>query len=275
MTPLKVVLFCGGLGQRMRDDADSTTPKPLALIGNRPLLWHIMRYYAHFGVTDFILCLGYGAEAVKRYFLSYDETVSNDFALHRGELRLFSNDLADWNITFVDTGPAATIGERLMQVRDHIGDDEVFLANYADTLTDADLSAAVERFRHSNAVASLLAVTPVSTHHVVTIDPGGLVSEIRELREIVPWENGGYFILRTAIFDELREGEDLVPHALSRLVKQDRLLAQTHGGFWRAVDTYKDRAELEQMYRRGYRPWMVWEDRNGGARPAAVGEGDR
>ena len=274
MTSPKVVLFCGGLGQRMRDEADAT-PKPLALIGDRPLLWHIMRYYAHFGVTDFILCLGHGAEAVKRWFLSYDETVSNDFVLHRGELRLLSSDIKEWTITFVDTGPAATVGERLMLVRDHVAGDELFLANYADTLTDADLGLAVERFRRSNKVASLLAVAPVSTHHVVTIGPDGLVSEIRELRDLVPWENGGYFILGPGIFDELRDGEDLVPHALGRLVKREQVLAQKHHGFWRAVDTYKDRIELDRMYRRGHRPWMVWEDRAGGIARVAAGEGDR
>src|SRR3954470_21087728 len=131
---------------RMREDATSSAPKPMAVIGERPLLWHVMRYYAHFGHKDFILCLGYGATAVKDYFLHYDETLSHDFTLSGGlsgrsaNVQLFSSDINDWNITFINTGLEATIGERLMRVRPHLEDDELFLCNYADTLTDAPLN---------------------------------------------------------------------------------------------------------------------------------------
>src|SRR6185503_5295509 len=145
---MKVVLFCGGLGMRMREGAASA-PKPMNMIGDRPLLWHVMRYYAHFGHTDFILCLGYGAAAVKEYFLRYDETQSNDFTLVAGgrDVKMHSTDITDWTVAFIDTGLHSTIGERLMRVRDHVQDEEMFLANYADTLTDAHLPSLVDTFR--------------------------------------------------------------------------------------------------------------------------------
>ncbi|MEQ4301351.1 glucose-1-phosphate cytidylyltransferase [Plantactinospora sp. B6F1] len=269
---MRVVLFCGGLGMRMREDAASA-PKPMAMIGDRPLLWHVMRYYAHFGHTDFILCLGYGAAAVKEYFLRYDETLSNDFSLSMDgrDVRLHSADITDWNITFIDTGLGTCIGERLMRVRRYVEDEPMFLANYADTLTDAPLPEMVDRFRHSDAVASLLAVPVQSTHHVIDIAPGDQVTRVRPIRELMQWENGGYFILRREIFDVLREGEDLVPHGFDRLLPERRLIAQRYTGFWRAADTFKDRAELEQLYQSARCPWMLWDaNRNQGRRPATL-----
>jgi len=265
---MKVVLFCGGLGMRMREGS-SNVPKPMAMIGDRPLLWHVMRYYAHFGHTDFILALGYGAAVVKDYFLRYDETLSNDFTLTGGnrDVQMFSTDITDWNITFIDTGLKATIGERLMRVRKHVEDEPMFLANYADTLTDAPLPEFVERFRASTATVSMLAVPPVSTHHIVEIGDGGAVTKIREVAELMTYENGGYFILRPEIFDALREGQDMVPHAFDRLIPDGRLMAQPYAGFWRAVDTFKDRAEMEDYYNHGQCPWMLWDATR---RPALV-----
>jgi len=269
---VKVVLFCGGLGMRMREGAASA-PKPMNMIGDRPLLWHVMRYYAHFGHTDFILCLGYGAAAVKDYFIRYDETLSNDFTLVAGgrDIQMHSTDITDWNISFIDTGLRSSIGERLMRVRSLVEDEEMFLANYADTLTDARLDQLIDRFRSNpQAVASMLAVPPVSTHHVVEIDEEGQVSGVREVRELMQWENGGYFVLRPAIFDVLRDGEDMVPHAFSRLVPERRLLAQRYNGFWRAADTFKDRAELEDMFHRGQCPWMLWDPQRRGTAPLTL-----
>jgi glucose-1-phosphate cytidylyltransferase len=269
---VKVVLFCGGFGMRMRETAGSA-PKPMSMIGDRPLLWHVMRYYAHFGHTDFVLCLGYGAAAVKEYFLNYDETSSNDFSLGLGkrDITLFTSDITDWTVTFIDTGLRASIGERLMRVRRHVEDEPMFLANYADTLTDAHLPDQVTRFADSGAVVSMLAVPPVSTHHLVEADADGRVVGLREVTSMMQYENGGYFIMTPEVFDVLREGEDLVPQALNRLIPQGRLLAQRHVGFWRAADTFKDRAELEDMFNRAECPWMVWDPQRRGASAAAQG----
>lgn len=263
---MKVVLFCGGLGMRMREGAGSA-PKPMAMIGDRPLLWHVMRYYAHFGHCEFILCLGYGAAAVKEFFLNYDETLSNDFTLSAGgrDLKLHSTDITDWKITFIDTGLHSTIGERLLRVREHLVDEPMFMANYADTLTDAPLPEMIKRFEASNAVASMIVVPPVSSHHVVEMDDDGRVTQVRLVRELMQWENGGYFIMTPEIFDVLREGEEMVPDAFARLVPSGRLLAQRYEGFWRAADTFKDRAELEEMFQRGDCPWMLWDPQRCGA----------
>lgn len=269
---MKVVLFCGGLGMRMRE-GPASAPKPMNMIGDRPLLWHVMRYYAHFGHTDFILCLGYGAAAVKDYFVRYDETQSNDFTLVAGgrDIQLHSTDITDWNISFIDTGLRSSIGERLMRVRALVEQEEIFLANYADTLTDAPLDALVERFRNApEAVVSMLAVPPVSTHHVVEVGEHDEVTGVRAVTDLMQWENGGYFVMRPGIFDALREGEEMVPHAFARLVPQRRLLAQRYHGFWRAADTFKDRAELEDMFHRGECPWMLWDPNRSGAAPLTV-----
>ena len=271
---MKVVLFCGGLGMRMRDGV-TTAPKPLAMVGDRPLLWHVMRYYAHFGHTDFVLCLGYGAAAVKDFFLRYDETASNDFVLENGarEVKLLRTDISDWRITFVDTGLNSPIGERLRRVQRFVADEEMFLANYADVLTTAELPDMIRRFEASNAVASLLAVPPQSSHHVVDVRDDGLITQVTPMRDLRQWENGGYFVLRQEIFDHLHEGEDLVEDAIMRrLVPQRRVIAYPYKGYWSPADTVKERAQLEEMYHRGTCPWMIWDpERSGQDQPSADG----
>jgi glucose-1-phosphate cytidylyltransferase len=158
-------------------------------------------------------------------------------------------------------------------VRSYVDNEEIFLANYADTLTDAPLDEHIARFRTSNAVATMLAVPPVSTHHVLEFDSAGQVAAVRQARDLMQWENGGYFVLRPQIFDVLREGEEMVPHAFARLLDTGRLTAFRYTGFWRAADTFKDRVELEEMFRRGQCPWMLWNrDRRATTRiPAANG----
>jgi glucose-1-phosphate cytidylyltransferase len=244
----------------------------MAMIGDRPLMWHVMRYYAHFGHRDFVLCLGYGASAVKDFFLNYDETRSNDFVLGGpGQVELFKTDISDWRITFVDTGLHSEIGERLRRVRRFVQDEEMFLANYADVFTDAPLPDMISRFAASDAVVSLLAVPPQSSHHVVDVDDTGLITNVMPVRELRQWENGGYFVLRPEIFDYLAEGEDLVGDAIPRLVQRRKVLAYPHKGYWSPADTVKERARLEEMYHQGNCPWMIWDpERSGAARAAAV-----
>jgi glucose-1-phosphate cytidylyltransferase len=268
---MRVVLFCGGLGMRMRDGV-SSGPKPMAMIGDRPLMWHVMRYYAHFGHTDFVLCLGYGASYVKDFFLNYDETRSNDFVLEGGDrqVKLFRTDISDWRITFVDTGLNSAIGERLRRVRRFVEDEPMFLANYADVFTDAPLPDVIERFAASDTVASLLAVPPQSSHHVVDVAGDGLITQVTPVRDLRQWENGGYFVLRPEIFDYLNEGEDLVEDALPRLIAERKVIAYPYKGYWSPADTVKERAQLEEMYHRGDCPWMVWDPERSGANKGAA-----
>ncbi|MGH3933989.1 MAG: glucose-1-phosphate cytidylyltransferase [Pseudonocardiaceae bacterium] len=257
---MKVVLFCGGYGMRMRDGV-SDVPKPMAKVGPRPLLWHVMRYYAHFGHTDFVLCLGYGAHHIKDFFLDYSETASNDFVLHSGEVEMLSSDISDWTITFAHTGLDSPIGERLRRVREHVAGEEIFLANYADVLTDAPLNDLIDRFARSDASASLLAVPPQSAFHCVQLGEQSKVDEIIGVNTMPLWENGGYFALRQEVFDHLPANGDLVGDACTELAKRGRMLAYPYRGFWHPADTIKERAALEANYDAGHRPWMLWEQR--------------
>jgi glucose-1-phosphate cytidylyltransferase len=257
---VKVVIFCGGQGLRMRE-ASEAVPKPMVPIGGRPVLWHVMKYYAHFGFKDFVLCLGYKAEVIKEFFLTYNEALSNDFVLSNGgaDVHLLRTDIHDWNITFVDTGLRAPIGERLRAVRHLLADDEVFLANYGDTLTDVNLPAMVQRARDEGSMASFLAVRPNYSFHVVSMEADGRVQEMRDVMGSDIWINGGYFILRRDFLDQLRPGEDLVEEPLRRLLPAGQVLAQRHEGFWAPMDTLKDKQWLETLHEDGSAPWQVWD----------------
>jgi glucose-1-phosphate cytidylyltransferase len=257
---MKVVLFCGGAGMRLRDYSD-TIPKPMVHIGYRPLLWHVMKYYAHFGHKDFVLCLGYKADVIKNYFRHYDECVSNDFVMSSGgrKVRLLNSDIQDWNITFVDTGISASIGERLRAVRSYLANEEVFLANYSDGLTDLDLGQYIEDVARRDKVASFLCVQPTQTFHVVTMENNGSVRTIAPVGDADIWINGGFFVFRREIFEYLQEGEDLVVEPFQRLIKQAQLVAYKYRGFWMAMDTFKDKERLENLHgARGVAPWAVW-----------------
>jgi glucose-1-phosphate cytidylyltransferase len=270
---MKVVLFCGGLGLRMRSSDDSA-PKPMMPIGHRPALWHIMRYYAHFGHTDFILCLGYGARAVKDYFLNYHETHSNDFVLTKGgeQIELISSDISEWSIAFIDTGIDTAIGERLRRVRRYLDDDEIFLANYGDVLTDAPMNDIIDEVAASDVAGSLLAVPPQDSFHVVDINSHSRITAFTPAAEMSMRINGGYFVLKQDIFEYLHEGEDLVMNACVRAAADGRMLAIPYDGFWAAMDTLKERSWLEDLYRSGRSPWAVWQEDSSttGRRIAAV-----
>ena len=265
---MKVVLFCGGLGMRMRSGPESL-PKPMMSIGSRPVLWHIMKYYAHFGHTEFILCLGYGATVVKDYFLNYAETHSNDFVLSKGgdHVELLSSDISEWRITFVDTGIDTPIGERLRRVRPYLEDDDVFLANYGDVLTDAPMDEIVDELVATDAVGSLLAVPPQDSFHVVRYDADGTMRDLEPVAGMTMCINGGYFVLRQGIFDYLDEGDDLVMNGCVRAARDGRFRAVGYDGFWAPMDTLKERNMLEEMDRQGRRPWAVWEHAPGTLRP--------
>jgi glucose-1-phosphate cytidylyltransferase len=259
---MKVVLFCGGLGMRLRD-ADNT-PKPLVHICSRPLLWHVMKYYAHFGHKDFILCLGYGANAIKNYFLHYDECVSNDFVLSGGgkNVQLLSTDTDDWRITFVDTGINSNIGQRLRAVQRFLEGETEFLANYSDGLTDLHLPDQLEHFHRQGKVASFMCVRPNLSYHVVSIQPGtSLVEGIHPIDNGEVRVNGGFFIFRKELFEYLREGEELVEQPFHRLAADGQLIGYAYDGFWASMDTFKDRQRLEALCAGGAAPWEVWRAR--------------
>lgn len=244
---------------RMRNSAVDDIPKPMQMVGPRPLLWHVMRYYAHFGHKDFILCLGYGGSHIKDYFLNYQEAASNDFVMRGGNVELLDTDISDWTITFVDTGLESPIGERLRRVREHLGGEEYFLANYADVLTDAPLNDMIAAFHASGTAASMMLVPPQQSFHCVEVSETGEVKDIIPVSQLPIWENGGYFVLSQEVFDLLPPNGDLVADACQALAGHGRLYGYKHDGFWKPADTYKERAELDAGYHQGERPWAVWE----------------
>jgi glucose-1-phosphate cytidylyltransferase len=245
---------------RLREYSENI-PKPMVPVGYRPILWHVMRYYAHFGHKDFILCLGYRGDSIKKYFLEYDETQSNDFVLSQGgkQIDLLASDIHDWKITFVDTGLNSNIGMRLKKVQEHLAGEEMFLANYSDGVSDLPLPGAIETFRQSDAVASFVGVIPTQSFHLVTVEDGGKVKNIRHVKDVGMRINGGYFVMRQEIFDWMKPGEELVQEPFQRLAAAGKLLAFPYDGFWACMDTFKDRQLLEDLYTQGRVPWEVWK----------------
>jgi glucose-1-phosphate cytidylyltransferase len=264
---MKVVLFCGGLGTRLREHSD-TVPKPLVNVGSRPILWHLMRYYAHFGHTDFILALGYRGDMIRDYFLSYSEAMSNDFTLSDGgkKVELHSRDLDGWRITFVDTGLHSNIGQRLLRVKQYLAGEEMFLANYADGLSDLDMAAHIQHFRSRDAIASFVSVRSSQSFHAVQAGADGLVTNIGAMPDQQLWINGGFFVLRQQIFDYMREGEELVEQPFARLVAERKLMTLPWQGFWQCMDTFKDKIGFDRMEARGTCPWMLWNANRAAAR---------
>jgi len=262
---MKVVLFCGGLGLRIRDADD--VPKPMVHIGYRPILWHVMKYYAHFGHKDFILCLGHRADAVKSYFLNYNECMSNDFVLSGSGSKphLFNSDIHDWRITFADTGVNSNIGQRLKAAEKYLDGENEFLANYSDGLTDLPLNLQVEDFRQQGKIASFLCVRPNLTYHMVSMAEGNgnLVSGIHAINNGSVRINGGFFVFKKEIFDYLGEKEELVNGPFHRLVEQKQLIGYRYDGFWASMDTFKDKQWLESLWGSGTAPWEVWKGNHG------------
>ena len=226
------------------------------------MLWNVMKYYAHFGHTDFILCLGYKGDYIKRYFVEYDEYISNNFVLNGGgdHIKLLNSDLDDWSITFVDTGMTSNIGERLMKVKPYLEGEELFLANYTDGLTDMPLDDMVECFKKLNKVGSFMAYQPTQSFHVVNLADDGNVNSISPIGDSGLRVNAGYFIFKQEIFNYIKKGEELVIEPFQRLIKEKKLYGYKYDGFWTALDTFKDKQLVDDLYSKGETPWRVWTD---------------
>lgn len=258
---MKVVLFCGGLGTRIREYSENI-PKPMIPVGHQPILWHVMQYYSHHGHSDFVLCLGYKANVIKEYFLNYRPEIYSDCVVTNGGRHVtpLSNEPEEWRVTLVDTGIWRNIGERLVAVRQFVEDEEIFLANYSDGLTDAPLGEMIEVFKRSGKIGCFIAVRPPFNFHIADFDEGGSVRCFRTSTQADLWINGGYFVFRREIFDYIGDGEELVAEPFDRLIADDQLLAYRYEGFWRAMDTLRDRQILEELFDRGEMPWRL---RNG------------
>lgn len=254
---MKVVLFCGGQGTRLRDYSERV-PKPLVPIGGLPILWHIMEYYAAFGHRDFVLCLGYKGETIRRFFRDLRGARARGPGPAEAGARLDAQrfDIGDWSVTLVDTGQTTSIGGRLLRVRELVETEETFLCNYADVLADLDLDDMAAGFRASGAVAGFCAVAPPYSCHVVSVREDGGVDGMSGLQDSGMLINGGYMMLKPGIFDNLREGEELVVEGFARLIAQGRLYGHRHDGFWMPMDTFKERQALDAMLAQGIAPWQ-------------------
>jgi glucose-1-phosphate cytidylyltransferase len=261
---MKVVLFCGGLGTRMREYPEAI-PKPMVPIGSQPIMWHIMQYYSHYGPRELILCLGYKAAVIKDYFLNYRKTVAADCVVSNfgNKVEILGDGPPDWRVALIDTGIWRNIGGRLMAVRHLVQNEEIFLANYSDGLSDAPLQDMIERFRKSNKIGCFIAVRPPFSFHLAEFE-GNDVKRLQSSQQSDIWINGGYFIFRSEIFEFMRDGEELVLEPFDRLMEKNLLMAYKYDGFWRAMDTLRDRQVLEEMAERGDMPWRpkveVWRE---------------
>jgi len=258
---MKVVLFCGGMGTRLGDSLKDL-PKPMVKIGYRPILWHIMKYYAHFGHKEFILCLGYKADIIKDYFLNYNEYISNDFTITNGgkELLLKDSDISDWTISFVDTGLKTNIGQRLKAVQPYLHGEEYFLANYADGLTNASLPEMIKFLKDQGKIGCFICVKPSQSFHVVVIGKDCLIDEIKTVSDSDIIINGGFFVFREDIFDYIKACEDLVNEPFQRLIAKKQLVGYRYNQFW-CMDTFKEHQELNDIYNRGDAPWEIWKNK--------------
>ena len=242
---MKVVLFCGGLGTRIREYSESI-PKPMVPVGHQPIMCHVMQYYSQYGHDDFILCLGYKANVIKDYFLNYRQTANSDCVISEfgKKVEILGDRPPDWRVSLVDTGTWRNIGERLMAVKHLVKDEEIFLANYSDGLTDAPLPEMIEKFKASGKIGCFIAIHPPISFHLTEFDDEGSVQRIRSSQESDIWINGGFFIFRKEIFDFIKDGEELVLEPFNRLIEGGHLMAYKYEGFWRAMDTLRTAFDL-------------------------------
>ncbi len=259
---MKVVILCGGLGTRLREETEFK-PKPLVEIGGKPILWHIMKIYAHYGFTDFILCLGYKGEMIKEYFLNY-EAMNNDFTIQLGEKHKihFHNQHFEsgWNITLSDTGASTMTGARIKCIEKYIDSDN-FMVTYGDGVADIDINKLLEYHLRHKKIATLTGVHPISRFGELSVE-GDNVKEFQEKpQSAAGYINGGFFVFRKQIFDYISSDENCVleKEVMEQLTHQGELKIFTHKGYWQCVDTYRDYKYFQELWKKGHTPWVVWK----------------
>ncbi|MDQ6884304.1 MAG: glucose-1-phosphate cytidylyltransferase [Candidatus Dormibacteraeota bacterium] len=260
---MKVVILCGGLGTRLREETEYR-PKPLVPIGNRPILWHIMKTYAAFGATDFILALGYKGDMIKDFFLNYEALVS-DFTLELGTKAITrlngSPAEADWRISFVDTGDSTQTGGRLRRLQRYLRHESRFLLTYGDGVSDVDLSALLRFQERSSCAVVLTGVRPVARFGEVTVDGDRVAHFVEKPASNDGWVNGGYFVMTPRVFDYLESDQTMLEREpLERLAADGQLGIYKHEGYWQCMDTYRDMVLLNEQWASGQAPWKRWDD---------------
>jgi glucose-1-phosphate cytidylyltransferase len=260
---LKVVILCGGQGTRLREETEYR-PKPMVEVGGRPIVWHIMKAYAHYGHAHFVLCLGYKGNLIKEYFLNY-EAMNSDITLSLGQLRAIAyhdqHKEQEFNVTLADTGQSTLTGGRLARVKRHVGKADTFLLTYGDGLSDVNIAELIAFHRMHGKKATLTTVRPTSRYGIIDIGPSGAVAQFNEKPVLDSWINAGFFVFERSIFDYLDGGDDCILERkpLERLAAEGQLVAYRHEGFFYAMDTYREYQYLNELWNRGEAPWKVWE----------------
>lgn len=259
---MKVVILSGGLGYRLKEETEFK-PKPMVLVGGKPILWHIMKIYAHYGFNEFIIALGYKGDYIKDYFLN-QKYFLHDFTLHTktGITKIHRDKtdgrrIDDFNITFVDTGLDTLPGERILRVQQYV-DDEDFMVTYGDGVGNIDIRKLLAFHKKQKTIGTITGVYPRSKFGLVETDHKQLVSEFLEKPTLKNWVNGGYMVFKKSFFSYLRKGETEHP-ALKRLIKDKQLSLFCHRDFWHCMDTYQDVASLNALWKTGPE-WKVWND---------------
>jgi glucose-1-phosphate cytidylyltransferase len=257
---MKVVILCGGLGTRLREETEFR-PKPMVEVGGRPVLWHIMKMYAHAGFRDFVLCLGYRGNTIKEYFLNY-EAMNNDFTVCLGQKQTLdfhgAHEEQDFRVTLVDTGQETMTGGRLKRVERYI-DSDTFLLTYGDGVADVNLSQLVDFHKSHQRVATVTAVRPVSRYGILDLGGEGEVLNFIEKPQLDGWANAGFFVFRKEIFKYLSDDSCVLEQEpLAQLAAESELRAFRHGGFFFAMDTYREYKQLNDLWKSGQAPWKVW-----------------
>ena len=258
---MKTVILCGGRGTRLGEHGINI-PKALIEIGGKPVLWHLLKLYAQHGLNDFILCLGYLGDSIKRYFLD-QQWLDNDFTLQMkssGEFELQNHHInsENWRITFVETGLETNTGGRLKRIQAYLGNDATFCATYGDGLANVDLSALLAFHQSQGKLATLTAVNPRSQFGLLKLDDANAVVEFQEKPVLQEWINGGFFVFNRAIFDYLPENSVLEQEPFEQLARAQQIMAYKHHGFWKCLDTYKDHLEFNQLWEAGQAEWKIW-----------------
>ena len=254
---MKVALFCGGLGTRLRDFSEEI-PKPLVPLGSFPIMRHVMNYYAHYGHRDFVLCLGYKGDMIKKHFLDSPQCVSRHDVMECGTPCVtIAAEGGDWRVALVDTGLSSNIGQRLSAVQRFLKDEVVFLANYSDGLTDLPLPAMIEEFKRRKAIGMFVSVRPNASFHFVRSGANGQVLGVEDVTKANVRINGGYFVFSNEVFNYIRPGEELVEEPFERLIAAGKLFAFQYDGFWRCIDTFKDLQAVENLVATGRAPWIL------------------
>jgi glucose-1-phosphate cytidylyltransferase len=256
---MKVVILAGGLGTRISEET-VYKPKPMVLIGDKPILWHIMKIYASYGFTDFVICCGYKGHVIKEYFSNY-LLQNSDFTINTktNNIIFHSKEAEDWNVTLVNTGELTMTGGRVKRIKDYIN-NETFFLTYGDGVGDVDILSLLKFHKESGRKATLTATKPFGRFGVIDLEADGQISSFKEKnKEDVSWINGGFFVLEPSVFDYI-SGDDTIfeKDPLERLTKEGELGAYKHDGFWRAMDSLNDKNVLEEYWNSGYAPWKIW-----------------